>query len=87
VAIGRFQWTQHAEQRLCERHLGRDEVERAIRDRHAGRQINAGSADWRVHGTRSDGKRFAVVYDNPADDAGAVRIISAWPVRAKKPQT
>jgi Domain of unknown function (DUF4258) len=82
MAIERFQWTQHAEQRLGERNLTRGEVEQAIRDGHGGRQINTGSADWRVHGRRSDGKSFEVVYDNPADgDAGAARIISEWPVR------
>jgi hypothetical protein len=87
MAIERFQWTEHAEQRLGERGLARDAVERAIGDGHADRQINTGSADWRVHGTRSDGKGFAVVYNNPVDgDAGAVRILSAWPMRAKKPR-
>jgi len=43
---------------------------------------------WSVHGTRSDGKGFAVVYNSPADgDSGAARIISTWPVRKKKPRT
>jgi hypothetical protein len=88
MAIERFQWTQHAEQRLGERHLTRGEVEQAIRDGHTGRQINAGSADWRVHGTRADGKSFAAIYNNPVDgDTGSARIVSAWPVRTKQPQT
>jgi hypothetical protein len=87
MAIERFHWTEHAEQRLGERNLARGEVEQAIRDGHGDRQINSGSADWRVHGSRSDGKSFAAIYDNPADgDAGAVRVVSAWPVRTKQPR-
>jgi hypothetical protein len=42
-------------------------------------------ADWRVHGIRSDGKRFAVVYDNPAKrNPTTARIVSAWPLRREK---
>ena len=86
MSIERFQWTQHAEQRLGERHLTRGEVEQAIRDGHAERQINTGSADWRVRGTRSDGKSFVVIYDNPVEgDAGTARIVSEWPMRGKRP--
>ncbi len=85
MPIERFIWTTHAEDRLDDRHLTRGEVERAIRDGHGARQINAGSADWRVHGVRSDGKTFAVVYDNPAKlDPHTARIVSAWPLRREK---
>lgn len=85
MAIERFQWTHHAEQRLGERRLTRVEVEQAIRDRHGDRQINAGSADWLVHGVRSDGKSFGVVYDNPVKgDPGSARIVSVWPLRREK---
>lgn len=39
-------------------------------------------ADWRVYGVRSDGRKFAVIYDNRVrGDAGAVRVVSAWPLR------
>jgi hypothetical protein len=87
MAIERFRWTEHADMRLCERGLTRADVEQAIRDGHGSRRINTGSADWRVQGTRADGKSFAIVYNNPVDDdAGAARIVSAWPVRTKEPQ-
>jgi hypothetical protein len=85
MAIERFEWTHHAEVRLGERHLTREGVEQAIRDGHGARQINAGSADWRVHGVRSDGKTFAVVYDNPAKrNPTTARIVSTWPLRTEK---
>jgi hypothetical protein len=85
MAIERFEWTHHAEVRLGERHLTREGVEQAILDGHADRQINAGSADWRVHGVRSDGKTFAVVYDNPANrNPTTARVVSAWPLRSEK---
>jgi hypothetical protein len=82
MAIERFQWTHHAELRLGERQLTRGEVEQAIRDGHGDRQINAGRADWRVHGIRSDEKSFAVIYDSPVEgDSSSARIVSAWPLR------
>jgi len=85
MAIERFEWTHHAEVRLGERHLTRERVEQAIRDGHDERQVNVGDADWRVHGVRSDGKTFAVVYDNPIKrDHNAARIVSAWPLRREK---
>jgi hypothetical protein len=85
MAIERFTWTTHAEERLHERHLTREEVEQAIRDGHDERQVNVGDADWRVHGIRGDGKTFAVVYDNPVKrDPNAARIVSAWPLRREK---
>jgi hypothetical protein len=85
MPIERFEWTYHAEVRLGERHLTREGVEQAIRDGHADRQVNVGSADWRVHGVRCDGKTFAVVYDNPAKrNPNAARIVSAWPLRREK---
>jgi len=85
VAIERFIWTEHAERRLRQRRLTRAEVEQAIRDRHGERQINRGDADWRIHGSRADGRRFAVIYDNPVKgDRRTVRIVSAWPLRRAK---
>jgi Domain of unknown function (DUF4258) len=84
MKIERFLWTEHALERLDERRLTREDVERAIRGGHGDRQINSGSANWRVHGSRSDGKRFAAIYDSPVDgDAGSVRIVSVWPLRGK----
>jgi hypothetical protein len=82
VEIERFIWTDHAELRLGQRGLTRFEVEEAVREGHEIREANRGDADWRVYGTRSDGRRFAVVYDNPArSDAGAACVVSAWPLR------
>ncbi len=75
-------WTQHAEQRINERRLTRDEVEQAIREGHSDRAPNRGDADWRIHGTRADGRTFAVIYDNPVNgDRTAVEIVSVWPLR------
>ena len=82
VAIERFFWTDHAELRLGERGLTRSEVEGAIRKGHPIREPNRGNADWRVYGVRSDGRKFAAVYDNPIrEDARAARVVSAWPLR------
>jgi hypothetical protein len=83
MAIERFVWTDHAELRLGERGLTRSEVEETVREGHPIREVNRGDADWRVYGVRSDGRKFAVVYDNPVrGDAGAVCVVSAWPLRA-----
>jgi hypothetical protein len=79
VAIERFQWTHHAEQRLGERRLTRGDVEQAIRDGHGDRQINVGRADWLLTGTTADGVPFEAVYDHPAHgDASTARVVSAW---------
>jgi hypothetical protein len=42
VAIERFIWTDHAEQRVSERGLPGPEVERAISERHETREVNRG---------------------------------------------
>lgn len=82
MEIERFIWTDHAELRLSDRGLSRLEVEEVVRDGHQFREVNRGDADWRVYGTRSDGRRFAVIYDHPAlDDLGLARIVSIWPLR------
>lgn len=82
MEIERFVWTDHAELRLGERGLTRSEVEDAIREGHPVREPNRGDADWRVYGERSDGRRFAAIYDNPIQgDASVARIVSAWPLR------
>lgn len=82
MAIERFVWTDHAELRLGERGLTRFEVEEAVREGHPVREVNQGDSDWRVYGVRSDGRRFAVVYDNPVRaDTDAARVVSAWPLR------
>jgi hypothetical protein len=84
MKIDRFLWTDHALERLAERRLAREDVERTIGDEHGGRQVNPGSADWRVHGRRSDGKRFAAIYDHPVGgEQATVRIVSVWPVRER----
>jgi hypothetical protein len=82
VAIERFIWTEHAELRLGQRGLTRFDVEVAVREGHEGRELNRGNADWRVYGSRPDGRRFAVIYDNPArGDVATVCVVSAWPLR------
>jgi Domain of unknown function (DUF4258) len=82
MAVERFIWTEHAELRLGQRGLTRFEVEAVVREGHRSREVNRGDADWRVHGVRSDGRRFAVLYDHPATgDSQVARIVSIWPLR------
>lgn len=83
MEIEHLLWTVHAELRLRQRGLTRDEVERTIRDAHHERVDNEGDADWRVYGTRQDGQRFVVVYDHPAGgDERVGRVVSVWPLRS-----
>jgi len=85
VTITRFIWTDHAELRLAQRGLTTHEVEEAIRDLHQDRQANKGDADWRVEGTRADGRRFAVIYDCPASGSdNAARVVSVWILRGAR---
>jgi hypothetical protein len=80
--IQRITWTDHALLRLKDRGLSRMEVEELVRQGHRFRQVNRGDADWRLHGTRPDGRQFAVIYDHPAlQDPGLARIVSVWPLR------
>jgi uncharacterized protein DUF4258 len=82
VEIERFIWTEHAELRLVQRGLTMLEVEEAVRDGHEIREANQGDADWRIEGVRADGRKFAVIYDNPVrGDASAACVVSAWPLR------
>jgi len=79
MAIERFIWTAHAQARLAQRRLDRRDIERAIREGHAAREVNDGRAQWLVRGTTADGAAFQVIYDDPhGDDIEAVRIVSAW---------
>ncbi|MGH2904530.1 MAG: hypothetical protein ACRDK7_13240 [Solirubrobacteraceae bacterium] len=79
MPIERFIWTIHTEDKRIKRLLVRSELERAIRDGHADRQINQGRADWLVDGLLADGRRFEAVYDNPhGRDRAAIRIVSVW---------
>jgi hypothetical protein len=79
VPIERVIWTVHAEDKRAKRLLDRFELERAIRNGHANRQINRGKADWRIDGLLIDGRRFAVVYDHPhSNDLETVTIVSVW---------
>jgi hypothetical protein len=79
MAIERFIWTTHAEDKRVRRVLDRSVVERSIRNGHAERQLNRGDADWRIHGLLVDGRRFVAVYDHPhGTDHAAVRIVSVW---------
>jgi hypothetical protein len=80
MTIDRFTWTTHAEERLPQRELTRERVERAVRELHPLRETNEGAAAWRV-----DAGRFVVVYDHPDhNDIDAVRIVSAWPKRRRR---
>jgi len=82
VAIERFIWTLHAEDRAVERGLSHLDVEEVVSDGHRARQTNKGLGDWRVYGTRSDGQSFAVVYDQPVlGDDELARIVTIWRVR------
>lgn len=79
MAIERFIWTAHAEDRRNRRLLDRLELERAVRRGHADREINPGRAKWLIRGLLADGRRFEVVYDHPhGNDLYAVRIVSVW---------
>ena len=79
MAIERFIWTTHAESKCLRRLLDRSDLEWAIRDGHADRQINHGDADWRIYGLLTDGRHFVVAYDHPhRADHAAVRIVSVW---------
>lgn len=45
MEIERFVWTEHAEDRLRQRRLDAADVEDAIKDRHAEREVNDGRAE------------------------------------------
>jgi hypothetical protein len=77
--IEHFLWTSHAQVRLSERDLNRDEVELAVRLGEG--QPDRGAGDWRAAGVCANGLRFVVVYDWPAHaDPGTARIVSVWSV-------
>ncbi len=79
MPIERFIWTLHAERRRARRLIDRIAVERAVRERHADRQINRGDAAWRIEGLLPDGRRFIVVYDHPRRrDLETALIASVW---------
>lgn len=79
MEIERFVWTEHAEDRLRQRRLDASDVEEAIKDRHAEREVNDGRAEWLVSGETADGTAFEAIYDHPhGDDEAAVRIVSVW---------
>ena len=79
MPIERFIWTAHAEERRAHRLLDRSELEHAIRNGHADRQINRGSAHWRIYGLLVDGRHFVAGYDHPCgNDHATVRIVSVW---------
>jgi hypothetical protein len=80
MTIKRITWTAHAEDRLPQRGLTRERVERAVRDLHSIRVDNEGGAEWRV-----DAGDFIVVYAHPDDeDISTVRIVSVWPKRRRR---
>jgi len=79
VEIEYFVWTEHARMRLAERGLEAADVEQAIRNGHAEREVNDGRAEWLVSGVLSDGTPFEAIYDHPhGNDETTVRIVSAW---------
>jgi hypothetical protein len=78
--IERFDWTDHAEDRVRQRKFDRTLVEMAVRLGHDARSRNDGRADWLVRGEGFDGRVFEVVYDHPVGwDRGRVRLVSVWP--------
>jgi hypothetical protein len=79
MGLKRFVWTEHAEARRRQRHLDATEVEQAIGEGHANRQVNDGRAEWLVGGETADGTAFEAIYDHPHQgDAGSARIVSVW---------
>jgi hypothetical protein len=77
MTIERLTWTTHAEDRLLQRGLTRERVERAVQDLHPIREDNEGEAEWRV-----DAGGFVVVYAHPDnEDTATARIVSVWPKR------
>jgi hypothetical protein len=79
MAIEHFIWTVHAQLRLQQRRLDRQEIEGAIREGHDAREVNDGRAQWLVHGTTAAGAAFEVIYDHPhGDDIETARIVSVW---------
>lgn len=79
MEIERFVWTEHAEARRRQRHLDVADIEQAIGEGHAHRQINDGRAEWLVAGETADGTAFEAIYDHPhLGDSGAARIVSVW---------
>jgi hypothetical protein len=83
VEIERFVWTEHAEARRRQRHLDAADIEQAIGDGYADRQINDGRAEWLVTGETADGTAFEAIYDHPhLGDSGAARIVSVWRIES-----
>jgi len=79
MKIERFLWTEHALERLDERHLTRADVEHAISHGHDRREVNHGQADWLLTTTTAAGVAFEAIYDHPAHgQQSTVRIVSAW---------
>lgn len=79
MEIERFVWTEHAETRRRQRRLDAADIELAIREGHANRQVNDGRAEWFVAGETADGTAFEAIYDHPhLGDSGAARIVSVW---------
>jgi len=79
VEIERFVWTEHARTRVAQRHLDATEIEQALKERHANREVNDGRAEWLVSGVLPDGTAFEAIYDHPhGEDDAAVRIVSVW---------
>jgi hypothetical protein len=80
VTVERFAWTIHAEDRLYERKLTKELVEKAIQEGHPLREPNEGEVDWLV-----DAGRFVVAYDHPdEEDIDAVRIVTVWTKRRRR---
>jgi len=79
VGIERFIWTEHAEDRLRQRRLNASDVEQAIVEHHAEREVNDGRAEWLIGGKTPQGIAFEAIYDHPhGSDENAVRIVSVW---------
>lgn len=79
MGIVRFVWTEHAEARRHQRHLDASDVEQAISEGNAEREVNDGRAEWLISGETADGTAFEAIYDHPhLGDDEVARIVSVW---------
>jgi hypothetical protein len=84
--IREIKWSTHASSRLRQRGLAQAEIEATIRSDHFFRESNPGAADWRVTLVQTDGRRFAVLYDNPVDgDESVAKVVTFFRERYLRP--
>jgi len=70
----RVRWTDHAYVKANVLGAAREDVERAVIDRHPARQTNTGAAQWRLLSGP-----WIILYDHPdGDDQTTARIVTLW---------